>query len=175
MISGDRRPLLLLDVDGVLNPYPACPPGFAEHRLFPEDEEPVRLAAAHRDWLHELDAAFALVWATAWGEAANRLLCPHFGLHELPVLPLPPSPFEPEAKLAAVDAYAAGGPAAWVDDLVPPAAREWAAERRHPTLVVEVDPSVGLTRSAVDELLSWAAWLTSLTARRSTRSRPSGR
>jgi hypothetical protein len=36
-------PLLLLDVDGVLNPFaaPACPPGYTEHEFFP-GEDPVR-------------------------------------------------------------------------------------------------------------------------------------
>jgi len=40
------RPLLLLDVDGVLNPYPPDPPvGFTDHYLFP-GEEPVRVNPA---------------------------------------------------------------------------------------------------------------------------------
>ena len=45
-------PPLLLDVDGVLNPFaaPACPPGYTEHDFFP-DEEPVRLRPAHGPWL----------------------------------------------------------------------------------------------------------------------------
>ena len=32
-----RPPLLLLDVDGALNPFaaPACPPGYTEHDFFP--------------------------------------------------------------------------------------------------------------------------------------------
>jgi hypothetical protein len=41
------RPVLFLDVDGVLNPFgPVCPPGFAEHDLFP-GEEPVRVNPEH--------------------------------------------------------------------------------------------------------------------------------
>jgi hypothetical protein len=158
--ADDGRPLLFLDVDGVLNPYPDCPPGFAEFELFPGDDEPVRLCAAHGDWLHELSAAFDLVWATAWGEAANRLLCPHFGLPELPSLSLQPPPFDPAAKLAAVAAYASDRPAAWVDDIVPTGALEWVERRSQPTLVLEVDPSVGLTRESVDELLSWSEGIT---------------
>jgi hypothetical protein len=41
-------PALLLDVDGVLNPYDTAeyPAGFREYDLFP-GEEPVRLCAAH--------------------------------------------------------------------------------------------------------------------------------
>lgn len=70
-----RLPLLLLDVDGVLNLYaaPCCPPGYTEHELFP-GEEAVRVCAAHGQWLAELAIRFQLVWATAWGAEANRLI-----------------------------------------------------------------------------------------------------
>jgi hypothetical protein len=68
-------PLLLLDVDGVLNPFaaPACPPDYTEHEFFP-GEEPVRLCPAYGPWLLELGTRFQIVWATAWGGEANRLL-----------------------------------------------------------------------------------------------------
>jgi hypothetical protein len=48
-------PLLLLDIDGVLNPFaaPACPPGYTQHDIFP-GEKPVRLYPAHGSWLQEL-------------------------------------------------------------------------------------------------------------------------
>jgi hypothetical protein len=54
-------PLLLMDVDGVLNPYPDCPAGYSEFAIFPEDEEPVRLCAIHGDWLRELGEHFTLI------------------------------------------------------------------------------------------------------------------
>jgi hypothetical protein len=43
VMIGDR-PVLLLDIDGVLNPFAAarCPAGYTEYDLFP-GEEPVRL------------------------------------------------------------------------------------------------------------------------------------
>jgi hypothetical protein len=43
------RPLLLVDIDGVLNPYAAitCPDGYTEYAVFPEDDQPMRLAASH--------------------------------------------------------------------------------------------------------------------------------
>src|ERR1700689_4784255 len=74
-------PLLLLDVDGVLNPFaaPACPPGYTEHEFFP-GEEPVRLCSAHGPWLQELATRFQIVWATAWGADANRLLAPPWSI-----------------------------------------------------------------------------------------------
>jgi hypothetical protein len=92
-------PLLLLDVDGVLNPFaaPACPPGFSEHDFFP-GEEPVRVCPAHGPWLQELATRFRLVWATAWGDDANRLLAPLLQVPELPVIAFPPVPFDPRDK-----------------------------------------------------------------------------
>jgi len=86
-----RPPLLLLDVDGVLNPFaaPACPPGYTEHDFFP-GEEPVRLCLAHGSWLQELGTRFQIVWASAWGPDANRLLAPLLQLPDLPVIAFPP-------------------------------------------------------------------------------------
>ena len=65
-------PLLLLDVDGVLNPHsaPDCPPGYQEYE-FPRGEAPVRLCTAHGPWLQELATRFQVVWATAW-DAGGR-------------------------------------------------------------------------------------------------------
>ena len=85
-------PLLLLDVDGVLNPFaaPACPPGYTEHEFFP-GEDPVRLCTAHGPWLQELATRFQIVWATAWGADANRLLAPLLQIPDLPVIRFPPA------------------------------------------------------------------------------------
>ena len=150
------RPLLLLDVDGVLNPFPECPTGFEEHDFFPEDDEPVRLARVHAEWLRELAATFDVAWATGWGDDANRLLGPFFGLPDCAVAPMPPIPFGPAEKVPAVAAFAGERPAAWVDDSIGPEAHEWASSRGSPTLLVPVDPAGGLLRRHVDELLAWA-------------------
>lgn len=152
-------PLLLLDVDGVLNPFPDTPAGYSEYSFFPEDEEPVRLCASHADWLKELGEAFEIVWATGWGEKANELICPTFDLPSFPVVVLPPLPFDPAEKVPAVAAFIGNRPAAWVDDVVTDEARAWAASRPVPTLIVPVDSAQGLTREIVDELLGWATAL----------------
>jgi hypothetical protein len=151
------QPLLFLDVDGVLNPFPNTPAGYDEYHFFPEDDEPVRLATVHRDWLRELSDSYELVWATGWGDNANRLLNPFFGLPGFPVVPPPPVPFEPIDKLPGVDVFAADRPAAWVDDMLTMAVHRWAAARRAPTLLVDIDSATGLTRTHVDRLLTWAA------------------
>jgi hypothetical protein len=150
-----------MDVDGVLNPYPDCPEGYEEYEFFPGDEHPVRLSAAHGEWLRELASYFSMGWATGWGDDANRLLSPHFGLPELPVVVFQPGPFEPTAKLPAIDAFAGDRAAAWVDDLVTPEIQRWAEERTDPTLLLEIDPAIGLTRETVDLLVAWALALRS--------------
>ena len=152
-------PLLLLDVDGVLNPFPDTPDGFEEHHFFPGEDEPVRLARFHGEWLEELGRVFEIAWATGWGAHANRFLVPHFGLPEYPVVVVPSTRFEPADKVPAVAGFAGERPVAWVDDIVTPEARAWAASREAPTLLLEVDPQVGLVRPQVDELLAWASGL----------------
>lgn len=151
-------PLLLLDVDGVLNPFaaPACPPGYQEYEFFP-GEEPIRLSAAHRIWLQELAARFQIVWATGWGANANRLLAPFLQLPQLPVIGLPPAPFAPRDKVPAVAAFAGDSPLAWIDDALAPEAHAWASERHAPTLLIDIDPAEGLTRPTVEQCLRWAA------------------
>src|SRR5215211_5475837 len=144
------RPLLLMDVDGVLNPYPDCPDGYTEYEFFPEDNEPVRLAEVHGDWLRKLSGYFRMVWATGWGDDANRFLCPHFNLPELPVIPLPQGLYEPSLKVARIDGYVGTRAAAWVDDVVTDEARQWAENRQNRSFLAEVDHAVGLTRPAVD-------------------------
>jgi len=151
------RPLLLLDVDGVLNPYgDECPPGFTEHVLFPEEIEPVRVCAGHGAWIAELAGVYEVVWATAWGEEANRLLAPLLGVARLPVVPFPRTPFTADLKVPAIDALAGDRPAAWIDDLLGPAAYDWGARRAAPTLLLPVDPMVGWTRPVVERALEWA-------------------
>jgi hypothetical protein len=144
-----------MDVDGVLNPFPDCPPGFREYALFPDDDEPVHLARVHGAWLTELGETFDIAWATGWGANANRVLGPFFGLPEYPVVALPQIAFVPLDKLPAVAAFVGDRAAAWVDDVVTQEAREWALARPAPTLLAEIDPAEGLTRRVVDRLLGW--------------------
>ena len=58
-------------------------------------------------------------------------------------------------KGPAIDRHLGDRPAVGIDDLSGPEAREGAARRPVPTLLLEVDPAVGLTREVVDRALSW--------------------
>jgi hypothetical protein len=149
--------VLFVDIDGVLNPYAgACPPGFVEHWLFPEDDEPVRVCSAHGAWLHELAALYDLEWGSSWSVADRTTLG---RVLDLPVftgaVELPSGQFDPELKVPAVHDRAGDRACAWIDDLLGPGAFAWAASRVAPTLLIPADPAVGMTRTHVDELLAW--------------------
>lgn len=155
-----KEPLLLLDLDGVLNPFAAaaCPDGFLEHVCF-EGEPPQRYCPAHAAWIRELAAVGDLWWATGWRDYANERFLPLLGVDPLPVVPLPDVPFEPELKVPAVEQMAGDRPVAWIDDNHTPRGLAWAAARPAPTLLISVDPAVGWTRCDVETVLEWAARL----------------
>jgi hypothetical protein len=48
-------------------------------------------------------------------------------------------------------------PAVWIDDVITPEARTWASARGIPTLLLEVDPAIGLSTETVELALQWAA------------------
>jgi len=156
--STDPRPLLLVDVDGVLNPWLAveCPAGFREYSFFPGER--VRLSEGHGALLRELADSFELVWATAWEHRANRLVCPVIALPELPVIEFPLSGTDfGFRKLPAVIESVGDRPCAWIDDEHHPEHYHWARDRGVPTLIVDIDPAVGLTAPVAADLAEWAA------------------
>jgi hypothetical protein len=140
------RGLLLLDVDGPLNPYAARPftrtTGYVTYRETPAGSWVggrdarghkgfrVRLHPGHGALLRSLaeETGLELVWATAWQHAANARVAPAIGLTTLPVIEFPPADahvdragrlhWRPDGgwKWPAVAAYAEGRPLAWLDD-----------------------------------------------------------
>jgi hypothetical protein len=158
LVARNHPPILFVDIDGVLNPFAGpCPQEFVEINLLPDDEEPVRICAAHADWLAELSESFDLMWATAWNEEERRLLktvldYPDF----VAAASMPPKPFRPGQRVDSIRDLALNRCAAWIDDIITHEARAWASGRREATLLLEADPSVGVTRRQVDELTEWA-------------------
>ncbi|HEU4656184.1 MAG TPA: hypothetical protein VFR97_01600 [Capillimicrobium sp.] len=161
------RPLLLVDVDGVISLF-----GFAPHERpagtwTTVDGHPHLLSATAGAHLRRLAATFELAWCTGWEERANEYLphalalpgpLPHLAFDRDPAGPPPP----PRAhwKLAGIDAFAgADRPLAWVDDAFNDACHAWAAARPGPTLLVPTETHVGLTAAHVEELERWAAAL----------------
>ncbi len=167
------KPLLLIDVDGPLNPYAAQaqrrPEGYTTHRMRPTgwtEVKPLRvwLNPAHGEELRALSRLYDLVWATTWKGEANEWIGPHLGLPELPYIDWPQmhgkAPRGTFWKTQYILPYAAGRPFAWVDDDITGYDREM-VEREHlaAALLVHVDPRIGLTRPDFDALADWAAAL----------------
>ena len=149
----DTRPLLLLDVDGVLLLVRSS---WSEGEDDDLDLEPT----LHPDagaWLAELAEVFELVWATTWEHLANRVIAPALGLSDLPVIEFDMDHRAPTAKLLSVTAWVGDRPCAWIDDDLQHDAASWAAGRAIPTCLVHVDMTEGMDRRHVDRLLAWAA------------------
>jgi HAD domain in Swiss Army Knife RNA repair proteins len=156
----DPRPVLLVDVDGVLNPWHAerCPAGYSEYDFFPGER--VLLSPGHGELLTSLASAYELVWATAWEHRANKLICPVLAMPELPVIEFPLSGRDVDfRKLPAVIDAIGERPCAWIDDAHQPDHYTWARERAVPTLLIDIDPAVGLTSGVIATLADWAAGL----------------
>lgn len=158
--GADPRPVLLIDVDGVLNPWLAadCPPGFSTYDFFPGER--VLLSPKHGELLASLASAYELVWATAWEHRANRLICPVLSLPELPVIEFPLDGRDLDfRKLPAVIEAVGDRPCAWIDDEHQADHRTWAEQRGVPTLIIDIDPAKGLTSDVASRLTDWAAGL----------------
>ena len=157
------RPLLLIDVDGVLNPHVAGgvtgPDRFAAHQI---GGMRVHLSTGHGDWLRQLTALYELVWVTTWEEAANALIGPVIGAPA----GLPWIEFNDRDdldwiwKLPAVERYAGNRPVAWLDDDPGQGADEWAADRAAPTLLVKPQRELGWVEAEYDRLVAFAEGLT---------------
>jgi hypothetical protein len=155
-----NRPLLLIDVDGVISLFgfdPARPP---DGKFQIVDGIAHFLSASASRHLLELSQAFEPAWCTGWEEKANEYLPFILGL---PEAELPCLVFQGRAvfgsahwKLDAIDEYAGDRPAAWIDDNLDDACRLWAAHREAPTLLIETRSATGMTSEHVDELLAWA-------------------
>jgi len=155
-----KRPILFVDVDGVISLFGFShgdPPPGTFHWV---DGVIHCINQACGPRLTRLSEAYELVWATGWEEKANEYL-PH--LLDLEVRELPLVTFDGGAvfgsahwKLAALDEYARGRPAAWVDDFLDEECERWADGRAEPTLLVRTESHTGLTDELVDVLLGWA-------------------
>ncbi|MFE2967540.1 hypothetical protein ACFXKC_28480 [Streptomyces sp. NPDC059340] len=168
------RPLLLIDVDGPLNPYAAKPSrrpeGYQTHRMRPSGweqpwQKPLRvwLNPSHGPALQALP--FDLVWCTTWAAEANEWIAPHIGLPDLPVVdwskdapgPRRDQPGGTFWKTQHVVKWAQGRPFAWIDDDIDDQDRDYVEEHHDgPALLHFVSPRAGLLQPDFDALTAWA-------------------
>lgn len=158
----DAKPLLLVDVDGVISLF-----GFPSNKRPPGswvivDGAPHLLSSEAARSLQALEDVFEPVWCTGWEERANEYLPHALGLGPWPHVALdrargPGHTTAGHWKLAAIDAHAgADRPLAWIDDAFNEACGTWAAARAAPTLLVATDPATGFTAAHAARLRAWA-------------------
>jgi hypothetical protein len=165
-----ERPLLLVDIDGVISLFGfslTAPPQGAWHSI---DGIPHFLSTAAARHLLELVSIYDLVWASGWEEKAEEYLPHLLGLPRgLPFVSFEralPSGVGVDTtratatrahwKLDAIDAHAGPThPLAWLDDAFNDACHAWAAARPGPTLLVPTEPHIGLSEREARQLRAW--------------------
>jgi hypothetical protein len=166
------RPLLLVDIDGVVSLFgfpPHAAPAGSFHWI---DGIPHFLSSTAAAHLLALSEIFELVWCSGWEERANEYLPTLLGLPAaLPFLRFAPAVRASSGvagsgaerttrghwKLDAIDAYAGERALAWIDDcLDAEACHTGAAARAASTLLVQTDAAVGIAAEHVEELRRWA-------------------
>lgn len=164
------RPLLLVDIDGVISLFGFSPgdlrDGGREGGFHSIDGIPHFLSTAAAENLLGLVSVFDLAWCSGWEEKADEYLPHLLGLPSgLPFLRFERNGMYDEVarvtrahwKLDAIDAYAGPRrPLAWIDDAFNDACQEWAAARPGPTLLVQTAPEIGFAEREAALLMEWA-------------------
>lgn len=162
-----NRPLLLIDVDGPLNPYAASNNQLRkgkQFRMYKLLEYRVWLSRWHGEELLKLADAFELTWCTTWSHHANTMIGPKIGLPDLPVVEFaevrPWSDDGTYFKTHEVVEYAAKRPFVWLDDEIDVPDFQYVGEHHDaPAKLIQIDPRTGLTQTHFDSVASWATAL----------------
>jgi hypothetical protein len=181
--EGSRRPLLLVDIDGVISLFgrpldasqarPAADGTPVDGSFHSIEGMPHFLSSTAAAHLLSLAPLYELVWASGWEERADEHLPHLLGLPDgLPFLRFPrvsavssategaagagPRTTLAHWKLQSVADYAGERPLAWIDDAFDDSCHGWAAARAAATLLVPTDPQQGLTSREARRLEQWA-------------------
>lgn len=176
-LPNDGRPLLLIDVDGVLNAVNRSQNAKVYNIFKAGGSEPgkgftIRFRYELGDWLAELAEHYHLVWCTTWDDMANTALGERLGLPALPVIPTAEAdlpvyraaalPKMIHWKTPVVVGHVGKRAYAWIDDDFSPVDQDWAFMRTRdiaPTNHLAIRGSAGLQRHHVDKLIAWAVAL----------------
>ncbi|MFI1185132.1 HAD domain-containing protein [Streptomyces californicus] len=174
-----RPPCLLLDIDGVLIPFPdehgSTTPTHVRHDVVPagrsaDNPVTVWLDPDHGCLLMDVirTGLLAPVWCTSWRQDATTLIGPLLGLPNLPYIDLPQpriTTSHPNGylwKRDYVEAWLADAPAVWIDDDFTGLDHAWAMERSargRATLLIQPAARLGLQPEHLAEAVGWASHL----------------
>lgn len=169
------NPVLLLDVDGPLNPYAAKatqrPEGYETHRMTPLGS---LMNNALRVWLNPdhgaklLDLGYDIVWATMWEDEANHWISPHIGLPELPFISFKAASWYDVGNLyiktktiaTFMNEEYAGVPFIWIDDETTAYDSAYLEENCPVrSKIFTISPRIGLTDRDFEEIKAYNAKL----------------
>ncbi len=144
------RPLLFVDVDGVLHCLGATAP--AQRYRCPNSFQ-LTIPDGTRQRLARLLEVFDPVWSTAWTTDAHDAFRVPLGLSEEPWPVLNWGTY----KLPAIEEFAGDRPWAWIDDEALWELDKLGRDHISPNLLINPDPLVGITDTHVERLLGFAA------------------
>lgn len=170
--SAEKRPILAIDVDGVISLFgfdSPPPPEVARWELIDGTPHAISIAASER--ILRLADLFDPVWATGWQDRANDRLSLITGIGPLPVIEFDAHRKKGAAaettaahwKLGAVGEYCGGRAMAWIDDSFDQSCFDWAEQRESggtPTLLVPTEPDRGFEEAQAAAVADWAISLT---------------
>ncbi|QOD05665.1 HAD domain-containing protein [Pseudarthrobacter sp. BIM B-2242] len=152
--GGPMKPVILLDIDGVLNPS-VCPGSGGDRPV-------LLLSHAKRALVRRLARSGKIAWVSTWPADMVAGLEAQLGLDTEPLRVTmvfrPADADVPTPKLTSVKRwlYRMGATdesdwdsVVWVDDVLGPDARTWAGEHDQPVHMEQPDPASGLTEGHV--------------------------
>lgn len=153
------RPLVFIDVDGVLNRLvhraPNVPDHLARRRVYNAGSGrtfTLFMDRADKDRLLSLTDVADLAWGTTWEHEANQRIGSWLGL---PRLPVATREHRERSKALGIRRLAGDRPFAWLDDDLWAADRGFLSEHPAPALAVEVDPVAGLADEHIEAVRAW--------------------